>query len=112
MQHLVNRALRVAFTANRYTRLDDPYDRANILKIDLRARFNILKIMHYLVYNNRDEIGIIVPLRVPRLTNAPLFKISQPMNFKYRNSLDYMGRFLWNSLPVRLRNYLMIIYLK
>lgn len=104
LQRLVNRALRVVYLASRYTRLDDLYDRAFIMRNDLRARFNILKIMHYYAYSNHDNIGIIVPLRVTRATEAPVFKICQPLNTKYKNSLDYMGRFLWNSLPVWLRN--------
>lgn len=104
MQCLVNRALRVTFSANRYTQLDGIYDRANIMKIDLIARFNILKMIHYNVYFNLDDFGIQVPLRVTRSGDAPLLIIDQPRNSKYRNSLDYMGRFLWNSLPARLRN--------
>lgn len=74
------------------------------MKLDLRARYNILKLMHQKVYCSLDSNELHVPVRLTRMAAAPVLTLCQLLTGKYRNSFHCMGHFLWNSLPVGLRS--------
>lgn len=74
------------------------------MKLDLRARFNILKLIHYKIYFTEDldvidNDGMIQT----RSYDAPTLRVPFPKNSKFRNSFYYFGHILWNSLPTDLR---------
>lgn len=49
-QCLVNRSLRVALGTDSQTSVNSLHDQTAIMKLDIRARFNVLKMMHFKVY--------------------------------------------------------------
>lgn len=51
LSRLLNRALRVALNVDRHTPVNSLYDQTNTMKLDIRCRFNLIKIMHILVYS-------------------------------------------------------------
>lgn len=101
-QRLVNRSLRIVYHADRHTRLDDLYDRAKIMKLEIRRRFNIIKLMHTKIYHRELETIVVSQVNT-RLFAGPVLNIPIPRYSKFQRSLYYVGHVLWNSLPVYLR---------
>lgn len=106
---LMNRAIRSALAADRRTSVNTLYDVTKMMKLDIQCRYNILKVMHILVYSPLDFIDgddriLTTPNVRTRTHAAPVMLQVFPNNSKYRSSLDYMGSLLWNSLLVSLRN--------
>lgn len=101
-QRLINRSLRIVYHADRYTRLDTLHDRAKIKKLEIRRRFNIIKLMHTKIYCIESE-SISISQVNTRLFAGPVLYIPIPRYTKFKRSLYYVGRELWNSLPVNLR---------
>lgn len=103
LQRIVNRALRLALSENRFTPINNLYDRTRVMKLDLRGRYNILKKMHHRVYNDDD---LLLPRTGPMLTRShvgPIIPQVFPNSTKFTKSFVYSGNMLWNSLPSNLR---------
>lgn len=91
------------------TPVNSLYDQTGIMKLDIRARFNVLKMMHHKVYHvgSPDVISIspesMHRTTVTRSSVAPTLKLPFPKTVKFKSSFMYWSHFLWNSLPVYLR---------
>lgn len=101
-QRIINRSLRIVYHADRYTRLDSLYDMAKIMKLDIRRRFNIIKLIHTKIYYREYE-SIITSQVNTRSHAGPVLSIPIPKYSKFKRSLYYVGHELWNSLPLFLR---------
>lgn len=80
------------------------HDEAGILKLDIRARFNVLKLMHHEVYYLGEEViyDYVTGQIHTRSADAPILKVPFPKTSNFRNSYMYSSHILWNSLPVQL----------
>lgn len=109
LNRLLNRVLRVALMVDRRTPVIMVYDTTNVMKLDIRCRFHMIKIMHTFVYSPLEfvddyERTLATPSVRTRLNNAPILLQNFLNNSRYGVSLDSMGPLLWNSLPASLRN--------
>lgn len=103
LHRIVNKALRIALLENRFTPTNELYDKTKVMKLDLRARFNVLKIMHHKVYNNVDVPVLPVHAMQTRAHAGPILPLVFPNSTKFKQSFAYYGNMLWNSLPPNLR---------
>lgn len=102
-QRLVNRSLCLALQVDRYT--NPLYDAFNMMKLDIRARFNIIKLIHSRIYVtcDYDEFIVSPPSQTTRAHTAPLCILPFPKSLKFRHSFFYTAHLLWNSLLPDLR---------
>lgn len=100
-KRFVNRSLRIALRVNRYTHVNELYDRTKVMKSDIRQSFNILKLKHRKVYVDTDHqlSGSHV---TTRLYTAPVLPVPTPKMGEFLKSYYYIGHTLWNSLPANL----------
>lgn len=104
-QRLQNRALRVALRAQPRETIVNLHSSARVMSFKLRAEFNLLKIIQYLVHV-MDE-GLTLDNRhidvVTRARMGPIIFLPIPASSRFTKSMFYVGSSVWNNLPVRLR---------
>lgn len=81
---------------------NDLHKEAGLASWEVQARIALTCLMFKNKYNE-EYVELNSSGRLTRLQMGPFYKIDTPRTDKYKNSVSYMGRNEWNSLPAYLR---------
>lgn len=102
LQRAKNRGLKIALNKNARYCTNLLHKDARLATWEVRARMALTKLMfkykHQEEYIERNDAE-----RLTRLQSGPFFRLALPKTNRFRNSVWYLGRVEWNSLPSYIR---------
>lgn len=102
LQRAQNRGLKVALSRDVRYGTNDLHKEAGLASWEVHARIAQTRLMFKYKYNE-EYVEHNVEGRLTRLQMGPIYKLITPRTDRYKNSISYMGRKEWNSLPAYLR---------
>lgn len=100
LQKLQNRALRICYSATRYTSNVSLHTRANVLPLFLRRKYELYNVMYKrLAKYNNNNVTVETPRPITRYSVARPPVFVNPTSYGFINSVTYQGPLIWAGLP-------------
>lgn len=102
MQRTQNKGLKMALARDIRYDTNELHKEAGLASWEVRARIALTRLMFKYKYNE-EFVEPDLDNRQTRLQTGPFYKLVTPRTDKFKNSVSYLGRSEWNSLPAYIR---------
>lgn len=102
LQKTQNRGLKLALGRNVRFSTNELHKEASLASWEVRSRIALTRLM-FKYKSNVEHVDYNDDNRLTRLQSGPFYKVETPRTEKFKNSVSYMGRVEWNSLPAYIR---------